>query len=421
MQNFLFAIAILVSISIHVLAQINSAQTTTFIQGINLSDTASFPYDAGSSFWVDKTYAVLAVERIKAAGFKHIILNPKAVMKSPFANEVLPMTAPDKRKIEAERYKRLIKYIHEQGMTVGIRPIFFVVNAQGEPKYVYNNKIWWHGVIEPQDPKKWFVSFRDYLSIYMKIAKEMNVEEFTLGAELNTLTTGLYGAWKEYPRGVPELFVDLIQYARTQLPEKCRIMYDINFTDQINREEGPNVFGGELERWRYLLVDKQDANDPKWQALVQFWKEIDVFGLDFYRGFARSSDAIPADDTKLLQLLTKYASGYASQLDTILAEIEATVGISKKVMFKEVGFRSGEKAFVHPYYYESKAEPLNLKHQAIAYEAFFQAFWVPQWSWFGGVNFWDAGTEPTRYGIKDNGFSPLGKPMTEAVLKKYFQ
>jgi len=396
------------------------------ISGFNLTETDIVKYDASAS-GPTKTTAQNIVDQLFELGVRHINLSPRATMQGPWANELNLTTRPEDRSEERRRYLRLIKYIHEKGMTVGIRPIFFVVDVNGRTPYVErladgSEKIWWHGNIQPTNPNQWFDSFKAYLDQYMVIAKVGAVEEFTLGAELYSMTVGLEDQWQAHPYGFPGRWLELLRYSKTKLPTGCRVMYDINFTDaQVGVGGGIQASGGEIERWRYRLVDLKDPSSPFWTDLVSFWTELDAIGIDLYRSLASRDQGLPEDYDSLFALLKQTSDRYAAQLDTALFEIESVVDQRKDVILKEVGFRSVERGFIDPFVYTgTDTKRLNLVHQAVAYDALLASFWSPGWDWFKGVIFWDASVDPSMHGPTDSGFSPLGKTKTEDVIKKYF-
>ncbi|MCB0420245.1 MAG: hypothetical protein KDD61_04575 [Bdellovibrionales bacterium] len=410
------------------------------VRGFNLIEDAGFFYDANlkATKIHEKTQAQVTVDRAKLLGANHIILNPRATMLGPYSNDVRPLTKGIQVSKEYRSYLRLIEYIRSIGMTVGIRPILFVVNKEGKTPYIEkrtdgSEKIWWHGNIQPSDPNAWFESFRLYIEMYLRIAKKAQIEEFTIGAELYSMTVGIEDQWLAHPHGFPLQWEKIVDLVRGSLP-KARIMYDINFTDDSNVSGGLGNTGGELERWRYRLVDlgppldpgdrirwEQDPNGkPIWDHLVRFWKKLDAVGIDMYRSLASESDEIPDNYRQLVSLLSSRSDRYALQLELALAEIEDSLGEAKPVMFKEIGYKSVEKGFIDPFSYEKQTTDVNLEHQAAAYEAFFKSFWEPEWTWFYGVSFWDISTSLSRSGELDAGFSPLGKPLTENVIKKYY-
>ena len=192
------------------------------VQGFSLTEIGQHLYDASADPNV-KTDAQNVVDQVYELGARHISLSPRAYMRDPRGTEVIPMTPLSDRSQERERYRRLISYIKGKGMTVGIRPIFFVVDSSGNTPFVETlpdgtKKNWWHGNIQPRDPNAWFESFKTYLDIYMTIAKLTKIDEFTIGAELYSMTVGIEDQWKEYPYGFPGRWLELLNYTRTIKP-----------------------------------------------------------------------------------------------------------------------------------------------------------------------------------------------------------
>jgi hypothetical protein len=405
--------------------------SATKLAGVTLTELGTFIYDANPDL-TRKTEAQKRVDELFEAGIRHVVLSPIAHMTDPRKSEITPNTPPGERPMERKRYLRLIQYIHSKGMTVGLRPIFLVVDANGNAPFTETladgtKKIWWHGNIQPDSPNAWFESFKTYLDLYLPVAQFGKVEQFTLGAELYSMTVGIEDQWKENPHGFPGRWLSLLKYVKTKLPKNTQVMYDINFTDDkvAGSAGGLGEFGGEFARWRYRLVDLANPQKPEeaeiWKDLINFWKELDAVGIDMYRSLATSGTQIPSDYKTLVETLKPTSDRFATQIDNGLFEIENIVGSSKTIILKEVGFRSVENCFIDPFLYvNSERGSVNLEHQAAAYDAMMQSFWKPNWPWFGGVVFWDASIKPELHGPQDSGFSFLGKPPTELILKQYF-
>lgn len=399
------------------------------VKGFHLTEDGTFEYDA-SAAGAPKTAAQLAVDQIKTLGANHIVLNVRAKMVGPRAVDLTLLTNAGPVAAEARKMTALIKYIQSLGMTVGIRPIFFVVGPNGEFPYTEKldngaEKVWWHGNIQPHDPDRWFENFQRYLDRYITIARLAKIDEFTIGAELYSMTVGIEDQWIEHPHGFPGRWNQLLKYVRSKLGPQVRIMYDINFTDDIDQSTSISRSGGELERWRYRLVDLADSSNQQeleiWRELMEFWNGLDAIGIDMYRSLAFKNDRLPSDPNALVQLLSERALAYANQLDVTLLEISINSGSIKPVSLKEVGFRSVENAFIDPFNYSTSQGHLNISHQAMGYEALFRGFLEPNFEWFTGFVFWDIPLSPQLHGPQDRGFSPIGKPATENVIKKYFQ
>lgn len=402
------------------------------VQGATLTELGDYLFDASLNP-NEKTAAQKRVDEAFEVGIRHIVLTPRAVMTHPKNSEIIPLTPPQKRSDERKRLVRLISYIHSKKMTVGIRPILFVVDENGRTPFVEDlpdgsKKEWWHGNIQPENPNAWFESFKTYLDLYLPISAQTGVEEFTLGAELYSMTVGIEDQWKDHPHGFPAQWVRLLAHARTKLPPTTRIMYDINFTDDkiVSEVSGIEEYGGELARWRYRIVDLAKRSDPEekkvWENLVEFWKGLDAIGVDMYRSLATEDQVVSNRFNELVLDLKQASDRYASQLDNALFEIESVTQKPQVVILKEVGFRSVEKGYVNPFRYVGEDRgKVNIPDQAAAYEALFQSFWSPGWDWFRGVVLWDISINPKLHGASDSGFSFLGKPQTEEVLANYFK
>lgn len=404
------------------------AQTAqTMVKAFNLSENGGeFIYDASTDA-TKPTEAQKRLLEIKQLGGNHIILNVRGRMIGGTTNEIIPVTPPNERARESQSIIRLVKYAKSLGLTVGLRPIFFVVGPNGEFPYTETlasgeKKLWWHGNIQPSNPNRWFESFRVFLDQYLLVARVAAVEEFTIGAELYSMTVGVEDQWKEFPYGFPGRWLNLLKYARTKLP-KARLMYDINFTDDSVKNDGFEKVGGELERWRYRLVDLANPTNESerliWQQLVEFWTGLDAIGIDMYRSLGDSNVRYSSDYKTLVGQLKERTESYAGQLDNVMTEIAVTLGVEKPVIMKEVGYRSVELGFIDPFTYAGTGK-YNEMHQAAAYEALFEAFWAPGWRWFQGIGFWDIPIDPANHGPQDIGFSPIRKKATEGIVKKYF-
>jgi len=398
------------------------------VKGFSLTELGEFVYDANAPGGA-KTEAQQRVDQLYDLGVRHINLHPRAVMRDPRGFEVIPVTPLAEKRDELYRYKRLMTYIHSKGMTVGIRPIFFVTDANGKTPVVETQsdgtrKTWWHGNIQPSDPNRWFDFFRTYLERYLLAAKAGKADEFTIGAELYSMTVGIEDQWKEHPHGFPGEWLRILKLARRKLP-KARIMYDINFTDASFEADGIVEVGGELARWKYRLADLADENDKNWLLLKELWDGLDVVGIDMYRSLATDKQALPEDHDKLVAMLKRTSDRYAGQIDNILLEIDLALEADqpKPVMIKEIGFRSAEKSFVRPFEYAGGVGglPVSIDHQAAAYQAVLESFSGANFDWYRGIVFWDASVSPKLHGPRDAGFSPLGKKQSEEIITRFFR
>lgn len=412
----------------------SNVQSNVQFKGFNLTELDGFVYEANLNATTDaeKTNAQRAVDEMKRLGSNVVVLNPKAFSTSCTSNVVdfnTYITRYHKNlRGMLTNYKNLIRYIKSQGMKVGIRPNLYLVEDLQDLKIIMSGC--WHGNIKPSNPNEWFQSFSSYVISLAKNFKAEGIDQFTLGAELYSMTVGIEDQWKEYPYGFPAQWNEILRNVRAEIPN-ATIMYDINFTDQKAGSGGIGKLGGELERWRYRLVDLSPMNKPNlgeeqkkiWQELVNFWSGLDAIGIDMYRSLATNKDKpnLPKDYDQLVNALAQKAGEYAAQLDQTLLEIETTINVSKPIVFKEVGYKSKDYGFINPFEYAAPNVNVNIEHQAAGTLAFLRSFWNKgQYPWFDGVVFWDVSVNPAMKGPQDAGFSPIGKPKTEDVVIKYF-
>jgi hypothetical protein len=390
------------------------------IKGFSLSQLGSHRYDAAPE-GQPKTDAQNAVDYMYSLGARHVNLTPEARMSDFHSNIIQPLTPLAQRTEERTRLMRLISYIKSKGMTVGLRPIILVERKPG-----FESK--WHGNIQPTDPMAWFDSLRSYLDTYATIARIAGVEEFTVGAELYSMTVGLEDQWPQQPFGFPREWALIVKDLKTKLGAKTRIMYDINYTDETANSDGTGASGGEIERWRYRLVDlKPNPANPRtmdaksqqaWTQLKDLWLSLDMVGIDMYRSLLPRGQAAPSDYAALVAKLEQRASQFATDIDSKLLDIETAVGAPKRIIIKEIGFKSCSGCFTDPFLYDDARREVNVVHQAASYEAFLNAFVKPNWAWLAGINWWDIAVDPARGGASDPGFTVRGKTQTEEVLKK---
>lgn len=401
---------------------------TNSIQGFSLTETwhrdasattVADKYDAQLNPALPKTDAQKVVDWLFERGVRRINLFPQANMRNPKQSSVKP-NAED---IDEERTRitRLIKYIHSKGGTVGIRPSLFVLSPSGDAGYTDpTGKYWWHGNIQPRFPETWFEHYRNYLALYYPLGKEPGVVEFTIGAELYSMTVGLEAEWPAQPYGFPGQWVQILKEAKKNLPGHVKVMYDVNFTDELTKAGDLKRYGGEWARWVYRLTGF-DQPDP---ALAEFWNGLDAIGIDNYRSLVpeEALKDIPKDYNELTDLLEEQATLYASQIGADLDKISRHLRSPlKHAVLKEIGYSSSDRGFYEPFLYEGKKGEVNLEHQAAAYEATMRAFWAPKHKWMDGIVFWDASINHDRHKHTHPGFSVIGKPPVEAVLHRYWR
>ncbi|WP_413561047.1 glycoside hydrolase family 113 [Bdellovibrio sp. HCB209] len=381
-----------------------------------------------TGFRVDDSEQGLRVRRlldkIKNLSIDTVIFNFRAKMVGGYSNDVTSVVPPEEQREEEHHLEATIHYAKSIGLKVAFRPILLVVGPHGEFPYTDEAGItWWHGVIHPSQPEKWFDSFYQYHERYLKIAARSDAAWYSLGAEMHSLTSGLGSRNQKHRFGRPDLWIKFTQRARQIVGDSVQLTYGANYTDQYVLEGGKRTWGGEFEQWRHDMTFKArtDKEILHQQYLRQFWRELDFVGLDYYRALGDKDTHYPESYDGLFSLLTPFSIEYSRHLERSLSQINQATESRKDLAIQEVGYRSVDKCFVSPYLYEGDEAPINVQHQAVAWDALLFSVWNQKTPWMKSVGIWQILVDEDTDLIENGGFSPLGKTPTENVLKKYFE
>lgn len=363
------------------------------------------------------------IEQSKALGFKTLILNVRAHMVTGVGNEIKSVTPLNMHVREELAIEDTAKFAKSLGMNVAIRPIVLVVGPKGEFPYVHKGVYWWHGNIRPQNIDRWFESLFEFHNRYLKLAERIGAEWYSVGAEMHSMTSGFGERDKTWSLGYPGKWVEFMKKARAIVGNKVKLTYGLNYTDQYIIANGVKVWGGELEQWRhFLLSDFSTDKYIKHQAdLRELWEQFDIIGIDYYRALAGKNQSFSTDHEKLVNQLLDRPRSHADQLDSFVTEVSITLGVDKPFYFQEVGYRSTTKSFLDPSAYEDAVGSFNPLHQAAAWDAFFRAYWEVKWPWMSGMGVWQILVDEDINQVNNTGFTPLGKPQFQSVLRKYLQ
>ena len=360
--------------------------------------------------------------RLQILGIDTVIFNFRGHMVTGYSNEVFSTVPRELWADEERELEKTVRFAQSLGLKVAFRPILLVIGPKGEFPYEENGRYWWHGVIRPTEPAKWFESYFYFHEHYLKMAAKWNVAWYSVGAEMHSLTSGMGSRDLSWRFGYPQLWTELLEKARDIVGTQVQLTYGINYTDQYVQENGERTWGGEFEQWRYHLVEKMDSPEGKMhqKQLRDLWRSLDFIGIDFYRALGSESTVYPKDFLQLSQMLAGQMASYEPQLSRTMSRVNAVTQSAKQLAIQEVGYRSVEKGFVSPYLYEDDKTPINYMHQAAAWQAFLNIIWRPSLSWFRGVGIWQVLVDEDADLAINGGFSPLGKDITEAVLAPYF-
>ncbi|HWX25367.1 MAG TPA: hypothetical protein VN083_10010 [Vicinamibacteria bacterium] len=217
----------------------------------------------------------------------------------------------------------------------------------------------WPGSIEPRSEEgwaEWFETYERFAVHYAGVAADSHVDALCIGNELSK-TTAHEKEWRGIIASVRRAYA------------------------------GPLTYGAEMEE----------------VFSVPFWDALDFIGVSGYYPLveARSPDrsSLVAAWGPILARLSQLANRWR-----------------RKIVFTEAGYRSADFAAWKHWQVPGNAT-VNLRLQADAYEAFFQAVW-PQ-PWFGGAYFWKWFSYPGHSGPDSNEWEIENKP-AEAVLSRHY-
>jgi hypothetical protein len=166
----------------------------------------------------------------------------------------------------------------------------------------------YRGLISPQDIKTWKEDYFRFMLSYAEIAERYKAEIFSVGTELEYISTSY-----------PEVFIEFIEKVRKIFSGK--LIYSANFTEYKK---------------------------------VSFWKELDFVGIDAY--FSLCSEGEVPEKSKI-----------KARWESIIREIRDFAG-EKEVVFTELGYLSRRGTCARPWDYTLNSER-DEDEQAMLYES----------------------------------------------------
>jgi glycosyl hydrolase family 113 len=203
----------------------------------------------------------------------------------------------------------------------------------------------------------WFASYKAFILHYARLAEMYHVELLCFGTELENIS---FDQWK------PEW---------TALITEIRKAYNGKITYAANWTEYPTV---------------------------AFWDQVDFVGIDAYFPVTKKLD--PTQD--------ELDDGW-KQIAGKISAWRSERGITKAVLFTEIGYQSADGANVTPWQTTSRKEDQN--EQAMVLEGMFRA--MEPMDWFQGVYWWNY---YPREVWRPLDFTIKGKK-AEQVLKKWYE
>ena len=207
---------------------------------------------------------------------------------------------------------------------------------------------------------RWERSYRRFLMVYARLAREIDADVLVLGTELTSVSTSRPDYWR-------------------RLADAARTVYDGKLTYAANWHQ------------EYRKID--------------FWDALDYVGVQAYFPLAEGDE--PSLDT----LRARWRAHRAT-----LRQVHERTGTP--VLFTEIGYRSAPSAAETPWRWpedDDGAVPPDSTLQARCYRAFLST--MRDTPWFAGAIVWK--WHPAADDNRPTAFTPQGKP-AEAVLRRWF-
>ena len=229
-------------------------------------------------------------------------------------------------------------------------------------------KTGWSGYIEPSTD--WFSNYMSFIAYFAEMAETCDVELFCVGCELMN-TTHWTESWQGVISNVRAHYSGNITYASTT---------------------------GML----------------KW---IEWWDKVDYVGINAYFNLT-ANDFDPSIETLKL--------GWRQPIQEI-EEWRTNTGISKPIIFTEIGYQAVDGTNIEPWNYTRMFDPkleLDLQEQAECYEAAFQTLCSK--TWFKGMYWWYWQTDPNPTDPTKNAtlalrdYTPQNKPAQGVLTHWYY-
>jgi len=143
------------------------------------------------------------LDHVVALGANAVSVSFSFTMDSAYADAV---RADDPITPSPARLRIVLDEATRRGLRTAVRPMLNERNLTREDADM------WRGAIRPQNRTKWFVSYRDMLVSYAKVAETAKVATFVVGTELTSLESNSTG-WRSVETGVKAVYKGEIDYS----------------------------------------------------------------------------------------------------------------------------------------------------------------------------------------------------------------
>ncbi|MFA5410943.1 MAG: discoidin domain-containing protein [Candidatus Omnitrophota bacterium] len=279
------------------------------------------------------------LEYLKESGVRHVGIMVVWMQDEVDSKEIHrdPKDTPDDQALV-----HAINKAHALGLKVMLKPHVDVKTGQ------------WRGDIIPS--AEWFLSYKEYILYYAKLAAQYNVEIFSVGTELAN-TTALY-CQKEWEGIIAEI----------KKVYSGSLVYSANWNEYMD---------------------------------IGFWHLLDYVGIDAY--FALTNKKDPTKE----ELVAAWKSN-AEEIDGWLKKNK----ITKPVVFTEVGYCSADGANIQPWTTLTNLPDaaIDQQEQADALDAMLVV--CTKYPWFKGFYWWNF--------FPGERYSPLGYTIRGKIAEEIF-
>ena len=290
----------------------------------------------------------------------------------------------EKKSLDDKLLINAIKYIHKQGLKVNL-------NLHVDP---FPDKWDWRAKIVPNDVSHWFKSYKLFIEHFLKISIKYDVELFSIGTELISMTRPeYYNYWS-----------DLVYFTRNYNNRafKGKLTYIADKTEIF----GMNDFLlGDNKRIKVEVLDSK------------FWELFDYISMSVFYEVRNFVQETP----DLNSIIKVWNNKWIIKLENWKKNLQ----IDKKVLIGEIGYRSIDYSHCTPAFHcgetsRKTRDNFNQNAQAICYEAMFQI--LNNIEWLEGIFLWEEEIKnpPTFHNDKNTDFSVINKKAAQIILK-YFK
>ncbi len=321
-----------------------------------LASTASWQHKGGSLYPTSNTDFASdnfkqSIRDLKDANANNVTLIIPYYQSNLYTTDVAPgWNTPTDESLAAG-----IDYAHSLGLKVMLKPHL--------ESYTHE----WRANINPGDRDTWFRNYGEMLKRYARIAQAHNVETFSIGAELismSTATSNGDNTWRWQ-----------------QMISNVRALYSGKLTYSAN-------WGG------YWFGDEKNH--------IDFWGNLDYVGISAYFNLD--------GDGSVESLKNAWNNWNWSDIKPLADRT------GKPILFTEIGYRSMNGSHRQPWDYNNYTW-VDPQAQANAYEALF-SYWN-SYPYMVGADIWDWNTNPNAGGTGDGGYTPQNKP-AEDVMRRWW-